>query len=103
MYLMMEIPDYIPNSVRIKTVIRKIRGDVRLLVFDSGSSLTEKASPFDMLIQIIEGRAEIRVNRVCSVLETGQVIIIPAYARKTINAPVRFKMLSTVIKNGYDH
>lgn len=94
----MEVLDYTPNAVRIKTVIRKITGDVRVLVFDTGSSLTEKASPFDILIQIIEGKAEIRINSVSSILETGAVIIVPAHARKTIKAPVRFKMLSTVIK-----
>lgn len=101
-FIVVEIIEYIPNSVVIKTIIKKSTGNVCAVSFDSGEVLTEKISPFDTFIQVIDGQAEIYIDDVCNLLETGQSIIIPAHARNTIKANVRFKMISTVIKSGYD-
>lgn len=101
-YIVVEIIEYIPNSVVIKTIIKKTTGNVSAVSFDSGEALTEKISPFDTFIQVIDGKAEIVIDDVSNVLETGQSIIIPAHSRNTIKANVRFKMLSTIIKSGYD-
>jgi quercetin dioxygenase-like cupin family protein len=97
-----EILEYIPNSVVIKTIIKKTTGNISAVSFDSGEGFTEKTSPFDTFIQIIDGKAEIIINDESSLLETGQSIIIPAHARNTIKANVRFKMISTIIKSGYE-
>ncbi len=64
--------------------------------------LTEKISPFDTFIQVIEGRAEVVIDDKSNLLETGSSIIIPAHTRNTIKANERFKMISTVIKSGYE-
>ena len=101
-FIIVEIIEYIPNSVVIRTIIRKTTGNVSAVSFDSGEVLTEKISPFDTFIQIIDGKAEILINDVPNLLNTGESIIIPAHARNTIKANVRFKMLSTIIKNGYE-
>jgi quercetin dioxygenase-like cupin family protein len=101
-FIIVEIIEYIPNSVVIRTIIRKTTGNVSAVSFDSGEVLTEKISPFDTFIQIIDGKAEILINDIPSMLETGESIIIPAHARNTIKANVRFKMLSTIIKSGYE-
>ena len=101
-FIIVEIIEYVPNSVVIRTIIRKTTGNVSAVSFDSGEVLTEKISPFDTFIQIIDGKAEILINDIPSLLETGESIIIPAHARNTIKANVRFKMLSTIIKNGYE-
>ena len=69
---------------------------------DTGEALTEKISPFDTFIQIIDGRAEITIDGKNHVLETGQGIIIPAHKSQIVSANERFKMISTVIKSGYD-
>jgi quercetin dioxygenase-like cupin family protein len=101
-FIIVEIIEYVPNAVVIKTIIKKTTGNVTAVSFDSGENLTEKISPFDTFIQIIEGRAEILINDHSQTLETGQSIIIPAHSRNTINANERFKMISTVIKSGYE-
>ena len=101
-FIIVEILEYIPNSVLIKTIIRKTTGNVSAVSFDTGEALTEKISPFDIFIQIIDGKAEIIINGKSHLLETGHSIIVPAHSRNTIKANVRFKMLSTIIKSGYD-
>jgi len=101
-FIIVEIIEYIPNSVVIKTIIKKTTGNVSAVSFDSGEALTEKISPFDTFIQVIDGKAEIVIDGKSHLLETGQSIIIPAHARNTIKANVRFKMLSTMIKSGYE-
>lgn len=101
-FIIVEILEYIPNSVVIKTIIRKTTGNVSAVSFDSGEALTEKTSPYDTFIQVIDGKAEIVIDDRSHILETGQSIIIPAHARNTIKANIRFKMISTIIKSGYE-
>ncbi|WP_067031764.1 cupin domain-containing protein [Allomuricauda sp. CP2A] len=101
-FIIVEIIQYVPNAVVIKTIIKKTTGNVTAVSFDSGENLTEKISPFDTFIQIIEGRAEILINDNSHTLETGHSIIIPAHSRNTIKANERFKMISTIIKSGYE-
>ncbi|MFT4856655.1 MAG: quercetin dioxygenase-like cupin family protein [Algoriphagus sp.] len=101
-FIIVEIIEYVPNSVVIKTIIHKTTGDVTVSSFDSGEALTEKTSPFDTFVQVIEGESEIVIDGQSHQLETGQSIIIPAHSRNIIKANVRFKIISTVIKSGYD-
>jgi len=101
-FIIVEIIEYIPNSVVIKTIIKKTTGNVTAVSFDTGEILTEKTSPFDTFIQVIDGNAEILIGGESHLLATGQSIIIPAHSRNTIKANVRFKMLSTTIKSGYE-
>ncbi|AYB35414.1 cupin [Chryseolinea soli] len=97
-----EVLEYVPNSVVIKTLIRKTTGNVSAVSFDSGKTLEERTSPFDTFIQIIEGTAEVLIDGKPFALETGHSIIIPAHSRNAIIAKERFKMISTVIKSGYE-
>ena len=100
--IIVEIIEYMPNSVVIKTIIKKSTGNVSAVSFDSGEALTEKMTRFDTFIQVIEGIAEVIIDGKSNSLETGQSIIIPANSRHTIKANVRFRMNSTVIKSGYE-
>jgi len=101
-FIIVEIIEYVPNAVVIKTIIKKTTGNVTAVSFDSGEILTEKISPFDTFIQIIEGKAEILINDKSETLSTGESIIIPAHSRNSIKANERFKMISTIIKSGYE-
>jgi len=101
-FIIVEIIEYIPNSVVIKTIIKKTTGNVSAVSFDSGEALTERTTPFDTFIQVIDGKAEIIIYGKSNMLDTGQSIIIPAHASNSIKANVRFKMLSTIIKSGYE-
>lgn len=100
-HIIVEIIEYMANAVVIKTIIKKSTGNISVMSFDSGEGLTEKTSPFDTFVQIIEGRAEIVIDKVSSLLELGQVIIIPAHASNYIKPNGRFKMILTTIKSGY--
>jgi quercetin dioxygenase-like cupin family protein len=101
-HITIEIIEYMPNSVVSKTILKKSTGNISVMSFDSGEGLTEKISPFDTYAQIIEGKAEIVIDGKSILLETGQSIIIPAHKSNLIKANGRFKMITTVIKSGYE-
>lgn len=101
-HIIVEIIEYVPNSVVIKTIIKKSTGNISVMSFDSGEGLTEKISPFDTYAQIIEGKAEIVIDGVSSLLQSGQGIIIPAHLTNHIKPNGRFKMIQTIIKSGYE-
>jgi len=101
-HIVFEIVQYIPNAVLSKTIIKKTTGNITASSFDAGEELAEKISPFDNYIQIIDGTAEIVINEKIHLLKLGQGIIIPAHAKHSFNANVQFKMISTIIKSGYE-
>lgn len=101
-HILIEIIEYVPNSVVSKTIIRKTTGNVSVVAIDTGEALAEKISPFDTFIQIIEGAAKIVIDNQISLLQTGEGIIIPAHTSNIVKANGRFKMISTVIKSGYE-
>jgi quercetin dioxygenase-like cupin family protein len=101
-HITVEIIEYIPNSVVMKTILKKSTGNITVMSFDSGEGLTEKTTPFDTFAQIIEGKAEIVIDGSSHFLQIGQSIIIPAHKPNHINPNGRFKMISTVIKSGYE-
>ena len=101
-HIIVEIIEYMANSVVIKTIIKKSTGNISVMSFDSGEGLTEKTSPFDTFAQIIEGKAEIVIDKVSHLIKSGEGIIIPAHTPNLIKPNGRFKMISTIIKSGYD-
>ena len=101
-FIIVEIIEYVPNSVVIKTIIKKTTGNVTAVSIDTGEAMAEKIIPFDRFVQIIDGRAEILIDKIPHFLETGQSIIIPAHSASTVKANERFKMISTIIKSGYE-
>jgi quercetin dioxygenase-like cupin family protein len=101
-HIMIEIIEYIPNSIVTKTIIRKTTGNVSVIAIDTGENLPEKISPYDTFVQIIDGKAEIIIDDTSNMLNTGEAIIIPAHTSHNVKANERFKMISTVIKSGYD-
>ena len=101
-HIIVEIIEYMANSVISKTILRKSTGNISVMSFDSGEGLTEKISPFDTFIQVIEGRAEIVIDKKANILESGQGIIIPAHSSNFIKPNGRFKIISTIIKTGYE-
>ncbi len=101
-HIVVEIIEYMANSVVIKTIIRKSTGNISMMSFDTGEGLTEKTSPFDTFAQIIEGKAEIVIDKIPHFLNSGEAIIIPAHSPNYIRPNGRFKMISTIIKSGYE-
>ena len=101
-HIIVEIIEYVPNAVLSRTIIRKTTGNITVSSFDTGEELAEKSSAFDTYIQIIDGSAEIVINGQNHELKLGEGIIIPAHARNSFCAKEQFKMISTVIKSGYE-
>ena len=101
-HIIVEIIEYVTNAVVIKTIIKKSTGNISIMSFDSGEGLTEKTTPFDQFAQIIEGKAELFIDKKSHILEKGQGIIIPAHASNYIKPNGRFKMILTIIKDGYE-
>jgi quercetin dioxygenase-like cupin family protein len=85
-----------------KTIIKKTTGNITVSSFDAGEELAEKTSPFDNYIQIIDGAAELTINDKSYRLRLGEGIVIPAHATHVFNANEQFKMISTIIKSGYE-
>jgi len=101
-HIIVEIIEYVPNSVVIKSIIKKSTGNITAVSFDIGEALTEKIIPFDTFVQIIDGKAEVLIDGISRTLETGEAIIIPAHSSNIVKANERFKMISTIIKSGYE-
>jgi len=101
-HIIVEIIEYIPNAVLSKTIIRRATGNVTVSSFDAGEELAEKISPFDNFIQIIDGVAELIIDKTKFRLSLGEGIVIPAHSRHCFNANEQFKMISTIIKSGYE-
>jgi mannose-6-phosphate isomerase-like protein (cupin superfamily) len=101
-HIIIEIIEYMANAVVIKTIIKKSTGNISVMSFDSGEGVTEKTTRFDTFIQIIEGKAEIVIDNISTLLESGHGIIIPAHSPNFIRPNGRFKMISTIIKSGYE-
>ncbi len=101
-HIIIEIVEYVPNAVVSKTIIKKTTGNVTAMSFDEGEELGEKITPFDTYVQIIHGTALVTINKVDHNLKLGEGIIIPAHAIHRFQANEQFKMISTVIKSGYE-
>ena len=101
-HIIVEIIEYMTNAIVSKTIIKKTTGNVTVSSFDAGEELDEKITPFDTYIQIIDGVAELTIDEKKFKLELGQGIVIPAHSKYHFNANEQFKMISTVIKSGYE-
>lgn len=101
-HIIVEILEYVPSSILIKTIIKKTTGNVTVTAVDAGEELAEKTSPFDTFIQIIDGSARVEIGDKKYKLRLGEGIIIPAHSPHCFNATEQFKMISTIIKSGYE-
>ena len=101
-YNLIELIEYVPNSVVSKTIIRNTTGNISIISIYAWEILAEKIFPFDKFIQIIEGLAEVVIDNKPNMVQTGQAIIIPAHTVNIIVAKDRFKMISILIKSGYE-
>ena len=101
-HIIVEIIQYVPNAILGKTIIKKTTGNITVSSLDAGEELEEKHSPFDTYVQIIDGLAELIIDKKTFSLKLGEGIIIPAHARHKFNANEQFKMICTTIKSGYE-
>ena len=100
--VIVELIEYVPHAVVSRTILKKATGNVTVSSFAAGEELAEKITPFDTFVQIIDGTADLHMEKKKLKLQLGEGIIIPAHVSHHFNAHEPFKMLSTVIKSGYE-
>jgi quercetin dioxygenase-like cupin family protein len=91
--------DYQDQSIVSKEIIKKDKGTVTLFAFDKGQGLSEHTAPFDALVYIFDGKAEIIISGEPSCVKAGEIIIMPANKPHSLKALERFKMLLVMIRS----
>jgi len=90
--------NYQADGIVSKKIIQKDKGNITLFAFDTGQKLSEHTAPFDALVQVMQGSAEIIIGGKPKQLIAGQSIIMPANVPHAVNANERFIMLLTMIR-----
>jgi quercetin dioxygenase-like cupin family protein len=91
--------DYQENSVVSREIIRKETGTVTIFAFDKEEGLSEHTAPFDAMVQVVDGTAEIIISGNKNVVKSGEMIIMPGNVPHALNAVERFKMVLTMIRS----
>jgi quercetin dioxygenase-like cupin family protein len=91
--------DYQAGSVVSRTIIDKPAGTLTLFAFDEGQGLSEHTAPFDALVYLLDGKAEITISGKPLQLKQGEMVIMPAHQPHALKALRRFKMLLVMIKS----
>ena len=89
---------YAEGSVVSKTIVDKKTGTVTLFAFDSGQKLSEHTTPFDALVNVVDGEAELTIGGEKLRVSAGQIVLMPADVPHAVNAVKRFKMLLIMIR-----
>ena len=90
--------DYQEGSVVSRMLINKKIGTVTLFSFDKGEGLSEHTAPFDALVYVFDGKAEIIISQKSYILGKGEMITMPANEPHALNALERFKMMLIMVK-----
>ncbi len=91
--------EYQNDAVVSKTLIKKPTGTVTLFAFDKEQGLSEHTAPFDAMVCLLDGEAEITIAKTSHVVKKGEMIILPANIPHALSASLPFKMLLTMIKS----
>ena len=95
---MAEMASYQEGSVVSRQITKEEAGNITLFAFDEGQELSEHTAPFDALVHLLDGEAEVRISGKPFRLKTGDAIIMPANEPHALSAIKKFKMLLTMIR-----
>ena len=95
---LIELADYQKDSIVSRAIIDKKSGTVTLFAFDEGQGLSEHTAPFDALVYLLDGEAEISISGKAFHLKEGEMIIMPANHPHSLKATRKFKMMLTMIR-----
>lgn len=93
-----EMVSYQDSSVVSRQITKADAGNVTLFAFDTGQELSEHTAPFDALVHVVEGEAEIIISGKSFQLKNGDAIVMPADEPHAVKATGQFKMLLTMIR-----
>ncbi len=91
--------DYQSGSIVSREILKRATGKVTLFAFDVDEGLSEHTSPYDALVQILEGEAEITIAGNANRVAAGELILMPANQPHALKALQRFKMVLTMIRS----
>jgi quercetin dioxygenase-like cupin family protein len=94
-----DIAAYQDGSIVSREILKKPTGGVTVFAFDTGQGLSEHTAPFDALVQVLEGQAEIRITGQPHTVNAGELIIMPAHEPHALKALTRFKMMLIMIRS----
>jgi quercetin dioxygenase-like cupin family protein len=94
-----DMVEYQPGSVVSRKILGRKGGNVTLFAFVEGEGLTEHTSPYEALVVVLDGQAEIRIGGRTHTVAAGESIILPATVPHALDARVRFKMLLAMIRD----
>jgi quercetin dioxygenase-like cupin family protein len=89
--------EYGEGAVVSRTLIQAAVGTVTVFAFDQGQGLSEHSTPFDALVQVLDGSAEITIGGEMVQVSAGESLLMPADIPHALHAPQRYKMLLTMI------
>ena len=89
---------YADGAIVSKVLLKNDQGNLTLFAFDKGEMLSEHTAPFDAMVQLLDGKAEIIIDKKSHILVVGESIIMPANIAHALTAIEKFKMLLTMIK-----
>ena len=95
---MADLASYQEGSVVSRQITKEDAGNITLFAFDDGQELSEHTAPFDALVHVLDGEAEVRISGTPYVLKSGDAIIMPASEPHALKAVTKFKMLLTMIR-----
>ncbi|TAK15384.1 MAG: cupin domain-containing protein [Acidobacteria bacterium] len=95
---MIEI-DYQSGGIVSKQLLKTPTGNITLFAFDAGQGLTEHTSPFDALITVLEGEADVSIGGTAHTVKAGELLQLPANIPHGVQAARRFKMTLTMLKS----
>lgn len=93
-----DLVTYAEGSIVSRTLARSAAGSLSLFAFDAGQQLSEHTSPFDALVQVLEGSAELLIGGRPVLAEAGQAVLMPAGVPHAVSARLRLKILLTMLK-----
>jgi quercetin dioxygenase-like cupin family protein len=93
-----DLAQYQEGSVVSRQITKAEAGNVTLFAFDAGQELSEHTAPFDALVHILDGEAEVRISGQPFQVHAGEAILLPANEPHALKATARFKMLLTMIR-----
>jgi len=90
--------EYQPGTIVSKMLLQKPNGSVTLFALAEGQAISEHTTPYDALVSVIDGEAEITISDVTITVKTGEVLLMPANDPHALKAAKAFKMVLTMIK-----
>ena len=95
---LIDFVSYQKGSVVSKTLIERKTGTVTLFAFDKGQALSEHKAPYDALVCVLDGEAEITIGGEPALVKAGEMLIMPADIPHALKAVAPFKMMLTMIR-----